>query len=114
MIKPESYGATSVRRLTSVLMLCCALAVSDSALPAHRRSAPKPAAPVELLSQIRVLDNLPAPFALDARSAIMVAAGTGAVLYAYNEHMRMQPASLAKIMTFYLTLEALRSGRIKL
>jgi len=72
------------------------------------------APPAEVLSQIRVLDNLPAPFALDARSAIMVAAHTGAVLYAYNEHMRMQPASLAKIMTFYLTLEALKAGRIKL
>src|SRR5262249_20581626 len=34
-------------------------------------------------------------------------------LYAYNEHVKMQPASLAKIMTFYITLEALRAGRLK-
>jgi len=114
MINLELCGATYVRRLTSVLMLCCLLSVSASALTASRRGAPRPAASAELLSQIRVLDNRPAPFALDARSAIMVAAHTGAVLYAFNEHLRMQPASLAKIMTFYLTLEALRQGKIKL
>ena len=30
----------------------------------------------------------------------MIDADTGSVLYAYNEHEKMQPASLAKIMTF--------------
>ncbi len=114
MINLESCGATYVRRLTSVLMLCCLLSIPASATPASRRGAPRPAASARLLSQIRVLDNRPAPFALDARSAILVAAHTGAVLYAYNEHLRIQPASLAKIMTFYLTLEALRQGKIKL
>src|SRR5258708_24584301 len=42
----------------------------------------------------------------------MMDADTGAVLYAYNEHDKMQPASLAKIMTFYLALDALKAGRI--
>ena len=32
--------------------------------------------------------------------------------YAFNEHQKMQPASLAKIMTFYLTLDALKAGKI--
>ena len=35
-------------------------------------------------------------------------------LYAFNEHEKMQPASLAKMMTFYLTLEALHQKRIAL
>src|SRR5436305_486316 len=55
-----------------------------------------------------------APFALEARSAYIVDEKTGAVLYAFNEHERMQPASLAKIMTFYLTLDALQQKRIAL
>src|SRR5258708_30732662 len=42
----------------------------------------------------------------------MIDADTGAVLYAYNEHVKMQPASLAKIMTFYLSLDALKAGKI--
>ncbi|HTW89842.1 MAG TPA: D-alanyl-D-alanine carboxypeptidase family protein [Candidatus Binataceae bacterium] len=66
------------------------------------------------LSQIRVLGDRPAPFALEAKAALLIAAQSGTVLYAFNEHEKMQPASLAKIMTFYLTLKALRDGRLKL
>lgn len=65
------------------------------------------------LSQIRVLGDRPAPFALEAKAAMLIAAQSGTVLYAYNEHQKMQPASLAKIMTFYLTLKAIRDGRLK-
>src|SRR6202161_2639413 len=64
------------------------------------------------LSSIHVLGDRPAPFALDAKAAMMIDADTGAVLYAYNEHEKMQPASLAKIMTFYLALDALKAGKI--
>jgi serine-type D-Ala-D-Ala carboxypeptidase (penicillin-binding protein 5/6) len=66
------------------------------------------------LSDIHVFGDRPAPFALDAKSAMMVDQQTGAVLYSYNEHARMQPASLAKIMTFYLVLDALAQKRITL
>ncbi len=66
------------------------------------------------LTGITVFGDRPAPFALDAHAAIMIDARSGDVLYAYNEHQRMQPASLAKMMTFYLTLEALRQKRITL
>jgi serine-type D-Ala-D-Ala carboxypeptidase (penicillin-binding protein 5/6) len=76
----------------------------------HHAGAP-PAMP---LTGITVFGDRPAPFALDARAAIMIDARSGDVLYAYNEHQRMQPASLAKMMTFYLTLEALRQKRITL
>jgi D-alanyl-D-alanine carboxypeptidase (penicillin-binding protein 5/6) len=51
---------------------------------------------------------------LEAKSALMIDERTGAQLYAFNEHEKMQPASLAKIMTFYLTLEALHQNRIAL
>ncbi len=69
-------------------------------------------APAVPLTSIHVLGNRPAPFALDAKAAMMIDADTGAVLYAYNEHEKMQPASLAKIMTFYLALDALKAGKI--
>lgn len=63
---------------------------------------------------ITVFGSLSAPFFLDAKAALLVDAKTGTLLYAYNEHEPMQPASLAKLMTFYLALEALQVGRIKL
>jgi D-alanyl-D-alanine carboxypeptidase (penicillin-binding protein 5/6) len=105
--------SASARRWACITTLCCLVFAPNLVLGAAHRTggADAPAWP---LAQIRVLGGRPAPFALDARSAIMVAAHTGTVLYAYNEHLRIQPASLAKIMTFYLTLEALKQGKIKL
>jgi serine-type D-Ala-D-Ala carboxypeptidase (penicillin-binding protein 5/6) len=88
-------------------------AIALPARPGHGRPKAEPL-PLMPLDQIRVYGNRPAPFALAARSAELMAAHSGAVLYAYNEHMKMQPASLAKMMTFYLTLEALRQKRITL
>jgi D-alanyl-D-alanine carboxypeptidase (penicillin-binding protein 5/6) len=72
------------------------------------------APPAVALNQIHVLGNRPAPFALDARSAMLVDGRSGAMLYAFNEHQKIEPASLTKIMTFYITLRALHDGRLKL
>jgi serine-type D-Ala-D-Ala carboxypeptidase (penicillin-binding protein 5/6) len=77
--------------------------------PVERHAVEEPTVP---LSSIHVLGDRPAPFALDARAAMMIDADTGAVLYAYNEHQKMQPASLAKIMTFYLTLDAVKTAKV--
>jgi D-alanyl-D-alanine carboxypeptidase (penicillin-binding protein 5/6) len=59
-----------------------------------------------------VLGDRPAPFGLNAKAAMMIDARSGATLYAYNEHVKIQPASLAKLMTFFLVLKALHQGRI--
>ena len=90
-------------------------AIAGPAKPHRVRSAKMETAPPPVpLSQIRAFDSLPAPFSLEARSALMIDERTGTELYAFNEHEKMQPASLAKIMTFYLTLEAMHQNRIVL
>src|SRR5258708_6357734 len=85
----------------------------DTPTPSKRHGK-HPAAPSIPLNQIHVFGDRPAPFALNAHSAFLIDAQSGEVLYAYNEHDKMQPASLAKMMTFYLTLEALKQKRIAL
>src|SRR5215831_18685741 len=92
------------------------LFVSAMAMAARHGHGRHKAEPQQLmpLNEIRVYGNRPAPFALAAKSAELMAVHSGAILYAYNEHMKMQPASLAKMMTFYLALEALRQKRITL
>lgn len=50
------------------------------------------------------------PLAIQARSVTLMDAVTGQVIYGFNERERIQPASLAKIMTFELILEALDQG----
>lgn len=114
-------GATGVREKL-VLKIVAVLAIlvwigagsgpAGAAAGAHRRKAARADAPAMDLSHIHVFGDRPAPFALDAKAAMMIDANTGAVLYAYNEHEKMQPASLAKIMTFYLTLDALNLHKI--
>ncbi|WP_376767055.1 D-alanyl-D-alanine carboxypeptidase family protein [Paenibacillus agri] len=49
-----------------------------------------------------------------ARSAILMDAGTGTVIYEKNSHDKLPPASITKIMTMLLTVEALDDGRLKL
>jgi D-alanyl-D-alanine carboxypeptidase (penicillin-binding protein 5/6) len=47
-------------------------------------------------------------------AAIVMDASTGEVLYARNPDAQRYPASISKIMTLYLTFEALSTGRLKL
>lgn len=49
-----------------------------------------------------------------AKSAILIEAETGEVLYEYNAHERLEPASMTKVMTMKLVLDAINSKRITL
>lgn len=47
-----------------------------------------------------------------AKSAILIEVETGTVLYEYNAHEKLEPASMTKIMTMKLVLDAISSKRI--
>ena len=49
---------------------------------------------------------------LEAPSALLMEKSTGQVLYAKNEHQRLEPASVTKVMTLLLTMEAIEKGGI--
>lgn len=49
---------------------------------------------------------------LDAKGAILMEAETGEVLYSYEERATLYPASVTKVMTMLLVMEALDSGTI--
>ncbi|GAA0608569.1 D-alanyl-D-alanine carboxypeptidase [Virgibacillus siamensis] len=49
---------------------------------------------------------------IKAESAILVDAETGKIVYAKNPEMKLPPASMTKMMTEYLVLEAIKSGQI--
>ena len=51
---------------------------------------------------------------LDAESAILMDENTGTILYAKNEHEKLRPASVTKVMSLLLIMEALDNGSIKL
>ena len=87
------------RRFFSVFLLC-ALIVSLFATP---------------LSAAAETDaKTPPDPGIESKAALLVDANTGNVVYAKNEHEEMYPASLTKIMTALLVLEAVDDGQLSL
>jgi hypothetical protein len=60
------------------------------------------------------LGVLPLAVRAEDYAGIVVDAQNGAVLQSVNAHARWYPASLTKVMTVYLTLEAVEAGSLKL
>ena len=50
---------------------------------------------------------------VEAQAALLMEKTTGQVLYAKNEHEQLEPASVTKVMTLLLAMEALDEGRIR-
>ena len=51
---------------------------------------------------------------VEAKSALLMEPSTGKIIYEKNSHERFAPASVTKIMTMLLAMEAIDSGKIKL
>lgn len=54
------------------------------------------------------------PFDINAKSALLMDAGTGTILYEKNSHEQLPPASITKIMTMLLVMEAIEDDKITL
>ncbi len=52
--------------------------------------------------------------AVDAKSAILIDAGSGTVLFEQNSHDKLPPASVTKVMTMLLIMEAIDRGQMTL
>ena len=53
-----------------------------------------------------------APAEVSAKSAVLMDAATGTILYEQNAHEKLAPASVTKVMTMLLIMEAIDQGRI--
>ncbi|MFR7895348.1 MAG: serine hydrolase [Dysosmobacter sp.] len=49
---------------------------------------------------------------IQAEAALLMEKETGQVLYAQNEHEALEPASVTKVMTLLLTMEAIDAGQL--
>ena len=63
------------------------------------------------MNNVYASDNLLAPH---AKSAIIIEESTGEILYEYNAHEKLAPASMTKMMSLLLIMEALENDVIKL
>lgn len=62
-------------------------------------------------SSATVTDN---PLALDCGAACLIEQNSGLIIYDYNMHEKLRPASVTKIMSLLLIMEALDTGKIQL
>lgn len=68
-----------------------------------------------IVGQISIVfaDTKEAKLDISSKSAVLMDASTGKVLYEKNSHEKLPPASVTKVMTMLLICEALESGKIK-
>ena len=65
---------------------------------------------IALLCAILVLGTSAKAVEVSAPSALLMEKETGTTLFAKDEHAKLEPASVTKIMTLLLTMEAIDSG----
>ena len=87
-----------IKKITAVILIIC-IAVSAFSFSAGAEESESADAP---------------QFELDCRSAILMEASTGKVLYEMNADESLPPASVTKVMTLLLVMEAIDSGKITL
>lgn len=91
------------RKWKKLIVLCCT-AILTLAAPAAVMAQEEPPAKSTVQSSL----------AASARSAILMDADSGTIIYEKNSHDRLPPASITKVMTMLLIMEALDEGKIKL
>lgn len=97
------YRFRSTARFCATLALTAALATAGAAVPAGAKENGRAAKPGPATDM-----------AASARSAILMDADSGTVIYEKNSHVQLPPASITKIMTMLLVMEALDQGKLKL
>ena len=67
------------------------------------------------ITQVNIIfaDTEEAKLDISSKSAVLMDASTGKILYEKNSHEKLPPASVTKVMTMLLICEALESGKIK-
>ncbi|MCA0754479.1 D-alanyl-D-alanine carboxypeptidase [Paenibacillus sp. N4] len=95
------------------IKLCILILVAALAAPAAVFAAEEPA-PAPNAAPAPSGQAAAASLAPSARSAILMDADSGTVIYEKNSHDKLPPASITKIMTLLLIMEALDDGKLKL
>ena len=67
---------------------------------------------IALLCAILVLGTSAGAVEVSAPSALLMEKETGTILYTKDEHAKLEPASVTKVMTLLLTMEAIDSGQL--
>lgn len=93
-----------------IAMVPCAVSAEDDALTEVISSADEV---VETVLPTSITGGA-VGMTVDAKSAILIDAGSGTVLFEQNSHDKLPPASVTKVMTMLLIMEAIDRGQMTL
>lgn len=99
-----------IMRLCAVAAICFVGLTSLTYADAPLLTLPTPNAPAQPPQPILI----PTPPTIDAKAYILMDANSGKIITQKEMDTRLPPASLTKLMTIYLTFQALQNGTIKL
>ncbi len=113
MNNPPISATTRVPRFSAIQLQAWLALVSVLCLCVNFYAAPAEASRLRHRGHtlLRSARSAPAP---DISSALIIDARTGEVLHASNANAQRYPASLTKMMTLYLTFDALKQGKMRL
>lgn len=106
-----------IRRICALFFsLLLVLTLAAPALAADGAAEPDPASDeADPVSSAEPEEpDVPAGFSVEAKAALLIDPDTEEVLYEQNIHEPLYPASVTKIMTCLLVLEAIDNGKLKL
>src|SRR5690242_7397168 len=97
-----------VRPLAAVAVAAVATSVLGFAF-AQTPAKPAPAAPAALSDSLPV----PPPPQIQGKAWVLMDFATGQVLAGDNEDLRVEPASITKVMTSYVVAAEMKAGKVK-
>lgn len=98
---------------TLCALLFSAFAVAQAPAVPQPEAVPKPEVPTPMTLQPGAMP-IPAPPQFPIKSYVLMEFETGQVIAEQEPNLRVEPASITKIMAAYVIFEELRNGRVKL
>lgn len=94
---------------------CCLFLLAGNAVRAKDTEPYSEEEYAAVLEAVAAAEDIPASeFKVEAGAAILLEPVTGTIIYEQNSEMRMYPASMTKLMTLVLALEAVEAGKVTL
>lgn len=107
------------KRAVCLALVCC-LCVSGGIMGVKYYYNPQEPVVLETVSDSLASVGAPAEeqtkadMEIEAKSAVLIDADTGKVIFQQDAHKELPPASVTKVMTMLLAMEAVDSGKVKL
>lgn len=107
--------AAAFAALTSAFLVTLGAGFASAQTPAAKPAAAAPAAATPAAALPPASDSLPVPPPpqIQGTAWVLIDAASGNILASHNPDLRVEPASITKVMTSYVIAAELKGGKVK-